>query len=115
MGGMERCDLKMSEEAHTLSDAERRRWPRRRIELLIRCRREGDSGEGIYFTRNLSEGGLMFESPAAFPPAAALELGWYAPVEGSASRIRRYLALQGQVQWVRPIPEGQEASGSNRY
>jgi hypothetical protein len=97
-------------------ESERRRWPRRTIELLIRCRpATGGGPEGIYFTRNLSEGGLMFESPGLFNATTPVEVGWYAPVQGGGARIRRYLSLRARVAWAREMPDDHAAMHGNRY
>lgn len=93
---------------------EQRRWPRLREELLGACRAESRRDEMIYFTRNLSARGLMFDSPESISPGTRLEMEWYAPVD-CEKQTRLYMCIGAQVQWTRKIPDAVRYEGSNRY
>lgn len=99
--------------AEPLQPAERRRWLRVAEELLIACRGKGHASDALYFTRNLSGGGLMFESPEEPSPGAPLEMEFYAPRD-CEKQTRVSMLIGAQVRWVSEIPN---ASGeeSNQY
>ena len=93
---------------------EQRRWPRLGEELLGACRAESRRGEMIYFTRNLSARGLMFDFPEPISSGTRLEMELYAPVD-CEKRTMRYMLIGAQVRWTREISEAFSYEGSNRY
>ncbi|MBI3292309.1 MAG: PilZ domain-containing protein [Elusimicrobia bacterium] len=100
----------MSQADLTLA-TERRRWLRVAEELLIACRGKGHSSDAIYFTRNLSGGGLMFESPGELSPGTPLEIEFYAPRD-CEKQTRLFMLIGAQV---REIPNAPVEEGSNQY
>jgi len=103
----------MSQADLTLA-TERRRWLRVAEELLIACRGEGHSSDAIYFTRNLSGGGLMFESPGELSPGTPLEIEFYAPRD-CEKQTRLSMLIGAQVRWTSEIPNAPVEEGSNQY
>lgn len=100
--------------AHSTSKTERRCWSRVAEELLMTCREKDSLCERAYFTRNLSGGGCMFESPEAIPLRTAVELALYAPVD-CERRTRVYVVLAARVQWISEMPTAGRDTWSNRY
>ena len=93
---------------------ERRRCPRLGEELLIACRSRNHVHTAVYFTRNLSGGGLMFESPASVSSDTTLDIECYTPI-GCEKQTMQHMRMGAQVRWTREIPEACGYEGSNRY
>ena len=100
--------------ADPLQPTERRRWLRVAEELLIACRGQGHSSDAIYFTRNLSGGGLMFEFPGELSPGTPLEIEFYAPRD-CEKQTRLFMLIGAQVRWTSEIPNASVEEGSNQY
>jgi c-di-GMP-binding flagellar brake protein YcgR len=83
-------------------------------ELLITCRGRSPLNETICFTRNISGGGLVLETPEAIPPESRLDIELYAPTD-CEKQTRSYMRIGAQVRWIRQIPEGVAHEGSNHY
>ena len=99
---------------NSTSPTECRRWPRVEEERLMTCRSKSHQEETIYFTRNISGGGLMFESPEALFPDTRLELGFYAPMDCERQTMS-HMRVGAQVRWVSEIPDVFGYEGINRY
>ena len=94
--------------------AERRHWPRVAEELLVAYRSKSHVNETVYFTRNISGGGLVFDSPESIPPETQLEMECDVPVD-CERRTRHHMLVGARVGWIREIPEALGDEGSNRY
>ena len=105
-------------QADPMPPTEHRRWPRVPEERLFACRDGSDPKERIYFTRNLSGGGCMFESPAAISPGTVLELAFYAPIAvktRSCENTMQHMCIGAQVRWIHELSESVGHEGGNRY
>lgn len=92
---------------------ERRRWPRVLYEALLICHPTARRASATYVLRNVSQGGVMFESPTAVTPGTPLTMEWSVPV-GSHGRIQQRVTAEGRVRWTQGIPAARYP-GSNRF
>lgn len=97
-----------------LLPSKRREEPRLAIEFFIQCQREGHQGKGVFFIRNISATGFMFESVDQFTPGNQVQIEWFKPLSQGRQTWSR-MRIAGRVVWANAIPGGFEHQGSNRY
>ena len=98
---------------------ERRRFPRLNDRIIIHYRytekKNADMGNAIKgFSKNISAGGLMFESDRSIPAQAIFNLEIYQPLRNSNEQIISIPAL-AKVKWKVRIDNTNEDKGSNKY
>jgi len=95
-------------------EQEKRKWPRQDMALKIRLRGapgEACEGEKCFYTRNVSTGGLFFESekPVAFPEGSVVDIEISMPLARFGFTSSRRLETRGRV--CRVEDRGQEQVG----
>jgi hypothetical protein len=83
-------------------EQDKRKWPRQDMALKIRLKAvpgETCEGEKCFYTRNVSTGGLFFESdtPPAFPEGAMVDVEINMPLARFGFTSSRRLETRGKV------------------
>lgn len=95
---------------------ERRRFPRidKRIFILCQSGEKPDTNIIKGFTKDISAGGLMFESDRPIPCAKHFILEIYHPQREPGDEIISLAAL-AKVKWVKRIDTAVRLEGSNKF
>lgn len=98
---------------------EKRRFPRLNNRILIHYqlieKKEADMGDIIKgFTKNISAGGLMFETDKPIPMQSVLNLEVYQPLTQSGEQIISIFTL-AKVKHAMRIDDADRYEGSNKY
>ena len=96
-------------------DLERRKFPRVEDNIFILVSLKTDHADEFKaFTREISGGGLMFETDRDIPAGSELELEIYQP-SNSGKRIIFSVHVIAKVAWTRGIEKDAFEEGENRY
>ena len=95
--------------------AERRKFQRLEDNIFILgALKANHAAEFKAFTRDISGGGLMFETDSNIPAGSELELEIYQPSD-SGKRIIFSVHIIAKVAWTRAIEKDAFEEGENRY
>ncbi len=95
--------------------AERRKFPRVEDNIFILGSLKANHAAGFKaFTRDISGGGLMFETDRNIPAGSELELEIYQP-SNSGKRIIFSVHVIAKVAWIKGIAKDAFEEGENRY
>ncbi|OGW30404.1 MAG: hypothetical protein A2X54_01120 [Nitrospirae bacterium GWF2_44_13] len=98
-----------------LQDLEKRKFPRLTDNIFILgALKANHADEFKAFTRDISGGGLMFETDRDIPAGSELELEIYQP-SNSGKRIIFSVHVIAKVAWTRAIEKDAFEEGENRY
>lgn len=96
-------------------DLERRRFPRIKDNFFIFGNLRSASIEDFKaFTKDISAGGLMFETEREIPEASKLELEIYQPLARD-KRIIFSIPVMAKIIWTRKIEKDNFEVGENKY
>ena len=96
-------------------DLERRKFPRLKDNIFILgVLKANHAAEFKAFTRDISGGGLMFETDSNIPAGSELELEIYQP-SNSGKRIIFSVHVIAKVAWTKGIEKDAFEEGENRY
>ena len=93
---------------------ERRKFPRLKDNVFIFYRLEGSRKIIENVTKDLSAGGLMFETDKLVSTSATLELEVYMPLNFDKTIISS-IFIGARIVWTDEIKEGSSLKGSNKY
>lgn len=96
-------------------NSERRRFPRLKDNIFIFGKLSStSSGEFKAVTRNISAGGLLFETDRNIPKKSKLEMEIYQPLDRD-KRVIFSIPVWLKVSWVKKIVKEKFEQGENRY
>ena len=93
---------------------ERRIYPRVKEKIFIFCRFKGKNRILEAITKNISAGGIMFESEESILPNRTMEVELYLLITSGVKKIIS-MPVEAKTVWIRRIEERPQEEGSNRF